>query len=88
MTRSWVDSVLPVTVCGSQGSPEVAELGFDDNRYGSCAGCGVAIVWRPHAPEGPKVCAQCALAEASHCEGVEVSSGTLEDVLRYIASLK
>lgn len=34
---------------------------FTDNITGSCADCGVAIVWRPHAPDpATRICLACA----------------------------
>ncbi len=47
-----------------EGDPDF----FPDNQTGSCAHCGHAIYFRPHAPKQPtKICVQCAadLARAS-----------------------
>lgn len=34
-------------------------LYFADNEFGECADCGCDLQWRPHAPEGIRLCLSC-----------------------------
>lgn len=63
---------LPV----SRGNPG----GFDDNKYGPCSVCGVAVQWRPHVPEpSDKVCGQCFLSATDVAE-IRITQETLDEL--------
>jgi hypothetical protein len=34
---------------------------FDDNIEGFCEDCSAAIIWRPHSPEGTRLCFGCGM---------------------------
>lgn len=63
-------------VCGATGC-------YDDDIKGSCALCGDAIVYRPHAPKKPKrICLACFLIETKGVlpDEILITPATAEDL--------
>jgi hypothetical protein len=51
------------------------------NLVTSCAWCGVAVQYRPHAPNAPKVCVQCFADRAEPDDDYFVTRTTVAEVL-------
>jgi hypothetical protein len=57
---------------------------FADDLKGECDGCGIAICWRPTAPEGMHVCLGC----MPQTDRIMVTRTTIQEVLLYLARTK
>ena len=74
-------------VCEERTSP----LLLPDNRVGVCSHCGVAVQFRPHAPERPKLCFRCgatAIAADTEDSEVVVTHQGLDEVRTYLKKKK
>jgi hypothetical protein len=71
----------PIIICGRKGS---FKQFFPDDLYGECAHCGVEIVYRPHAPEGEKICIECYRAIAKKDDKLEITSETEKEITSWL----
>jgi hypothetical protein len=55
-----------------------------DNRIGKCFECGSKVQFRPHAPNIPKMCAECARDHVDEATVFSVTQRTLDELRDHI----
>jgi hypothetical protein len=69
-----------VVVCARITTP----LYMADNRTGTCCGCGWTVQFRPHAPEGRRMCMECAAVLVPSDAKITILPRMLDDLKAYV----
>jgi hypothetical protein len=68
-----------VVVCARITTP----LMLPDNATGKCSDCGHGVQFRPHAPDGRRLCQECALAIIDDDTEIIITPRMVEDAVNY-----